>query len=108
MSAQISTLIAKVNSLQNAITPEVTSSIPTRRAYNRLSVRKRMAREPRPVGPVSVGGAPLFLPRQPHKAEEQEGEARGFGSRAQAADKGLEPASTRRVFLLDSADAAAC
>jgi uncharacterized coiled-coil protein SlyX len=63
ISAKISTLIAKVDSLQNAITPDVTSSIPTRRAYNRLSpVRKRMARQPRPVGPVSVGGAPLSVP----------------------------------------------
>jgi uncharacterized coiled-coil protein SlyX len=62
MSAQISTLIAKVDSLQNAITPDVTSSIPTRRAYNRLSVRKKMARQSRPVGPVSVGGAPLTTP----------------------------------------------
>ena len=64
MSAQISTLIAKVNSLQNAIAPEVTSSIPTRHARNRLSgvVRKRMARQPKPVGPVSVGGAPLGFP----------------------------------------------
>ncbi len=64
MSAQISTLIAKVDSLQNAITPEVTSSIPKGRARNRLSgvVRKRMARQPKPVGPISVGGAPLSLP----------------------------------------------
>jgi uncharacterized coiled-coil protein SlyX len=64
MSAQISTLIAKVDSLQNAITPEVTSSIATRHAHNRLSrvVRKKMARQPKPVGPVSLGGAPLSLP----------------------------------------------
>jgi hypothetical protein len=64
MSARISTLIAKVDSLQNAITPEVTSSIPTRRAHNRLSrvVRKKMARQSKPVGPVSLGGAPLSLP----------------------------------------------
>ena len=64
MSAQISTLIAKVDSLQNAITPEVTSSIPTGRARYRLSgvVRKGMARQPKPVGPVSVRGAPLSFP----------------------------------------------
>ena len=64
VSAQISTLIAKVDSLQNAITPEVTSSIPTGRARNRLSgvVRKRMARQPKPLGAVSVGGAPLSFP----------------------------------------------
>jgi hypothetical protein len=63
MSAQISTLVAKVDSLQNAITP-VTSSISTGHARNRLSgvVRKRVARQPRPVGPVSVGGAPLSFP----------------------------------------------
>ena len=64
MSAQITKLIAKVDSLQNAITPEVTASIPTRHARNRLSraVQKRMARQSRPVGPVSVGGAVLTLP----------------------------------------------
>jgi hypothetical protein len=64
MSAQITKLIAKVDSLQNAITPEVTSSIPTRHARNRLSraVQKRMARQSKPVGPVSVGGAVLSVP----------------------------------------------
>ena len=64
MSAQISTLIAKVDSLQNAIAPEVTSSIPTGHARYRLSgvVRKRMTRQPKPVGPVSVGGSPLSFP----------------------------------------------
>jgi septal ring factor EnvC (AmiA/AmiB activator) len=64
ISAQISTLIAKVDSLQNAITPEITSSIPIGRARNRLSgvVRKRMARQPKPLGAVSVGGAPLSFP----------------------------------------------
>jgi septal ring factor EnvC (AmiA/AmiB activator) len=64
ISGQLSTLIAKVDSLQNAIAPEITSSIPKGRARNRLSsvVRKRMARQPKPVGPVSVGGAPLSFP----------------------------------------------
>ncbi len=64
MSAQISTLIAKVNSLQNAITPEVTSSIPRRHARHRLSgvARKSMARQPKPVGSISVGGTPAVFP----------------------------------------------
>jgi cell division protein FtsB len=64
MSAQISTLIAKVDSLQNAIAPEITSSIPKGRARNRLSgvMRKRIARQPKPVGAVSLGGAPLSVP----------------------------------------------
>jgi hypothetical protein len=64
ISAQLSTLIAKVDWLQNAIRPEITSSIAKGRARNRLSVlvRKRMARLPKPVGPVSVGGAPLSFP----------------------------------------------
>ncbi|MBU6463946.1 MAG: hypothetical protein KGK01_01245 [Bradyrhizobium sp.] len=63
ISAQISTLIAKVDSLQNAIKPEITSSIPRGHARNRLSVvRKRMVRQLKPVGPFSVGGAPLSFP----------------------------------------------
>jgi hypothetical protein len=63
ISGQISVLIAKVDSLKNAMTPEVTSSIPARHAGHRLSraERKRMARQPKPVGPVSLGGAPLTL-----------------------------------------------
>jgi hypothetical protein len=61
MSAQISTLIVKVDSLQNAITTEITSSIPKGRARARLSgaARKRIARPLKPMGPISVGGAPL-------------------------------------------------
>jgi hypothetical protein len=64
MSVQISTLIAKVDSLQNAIAPEITSSIPKGRAHNRLSavVHKRIARQSKPVGPVSIGGTPLGFP----------------------------------------------
>jgi uncharacterized coiled-coil protein SlyX len=64
ISAQLSTLIAKVDSLQNAIAPEITSSIPRGRARNRLSgvVRKRMAGQLKPVGPFSVRGAPLSFP----------------------------------------------
>jgi hypothetical protein len=64
ISAQISTLIAKVDSLQSAIAPEITSSIPKGHARNRLSgmMRKRIARQPKPVGPVSTGGAPLDAP----------------------------------------------
>jgi len=64
MSSQISTLIAKVDSLQNALAPETTSSIPRGRARSRLSgvLHKRLARQGKPVGPVSVGGAPLSFP----------------------------------------------
>jgi septal ring factor EnvC (AmiA/AmiB activator) len=62
MSAQISKLMSKVDSLQIAMSREVTSSIG--QARNRLSsvARKRMARQPKPVGPVSVGGAPISFP----------------------------------------------
>lgn len=64
ISGQISALIAKVDSLKNAMTPEVTSSIPTRHAGNRLSrgMRKKLVRQSKPVGPVSLGGAPLTFP----------------------------------------------
>lgn len=64
ISSQLSTLIAKVDSLQNAMMSDVTSSI--RRAHARYglsaAMRKRMARQSKSVGPVSVGGAPLSVP----------------------------------------------
>ena len=64
ISAQLSKLMVKVDTLQNAITPEVTSSISARHAQNRLSraARKKIVRQPQPVGPISLGGAPLSFP----------------------------------------------
>jgi uncharacterized coiled-coil protein SlyX len=62
MSAQISTLIAKIESLQSAVAPDLTSSIPTGHGRSRLYVSNRMARQSKPYGPVSVGGAPLTVP----------------------------------------------
>ncbi|MEI9923068.1 MAG: hypothetical protein WDN50_05595 [Bradyrhizobium sp.] len=61
ISAQLSTLIAKVDSLQNAMTSDMTSSISKGHARVRLSAmaRKRLARPIKPEGPVSVGGVPL-------------------------------------------------
>jgi hypothetical protein len=61
ISAQLSTLIAKVDSLQNAMTSEITSSIPKGRARTRLSgvAHKRLARSIKLERPRSVGGAPL-------------------------------------------------
>lgn len=65
ISSQLSTLIAKVDSLQNTMMSDVTSSI--RRAHARYglsaAMRKRMiVRQPKAIGPVSVGGAPLSVP----------------------------------------------
>jgi hypothetical protein len=62
ISVQLSTLIAKVDTLQNTLSPEVTSSIPKGRARLRLSkaAYRRMSQQ-KPVGPVSVGGAPLTI-----------------------------------------------
>jgi hypothetical protein len=61
ISSQLSTLMAKVDSLQIAIAPEITSSISKGRARNRLSAvtHKKWARSSKPAGPISVGGAPL-------------------------------------------------
>ena len=61
ISSQLSTLMTKVDTLQTAITSEVTSSIPKGRPRARLSsvARKRMARPLKTMGPISVGGAPL-------------------------------------------------
>ncbi|SFJ52090.1 hypothetical protein [Bradyrhizobium sp. Gha] len=62
ISPQLSTLIAKIDTLQSSMMSEVTSSIPRLRARDRLLMRKRMARQPKSIGPVSVGGAPLTAP----------------------------------------------
>jgi hypothetical protein len=62
ISNQLSSLIARVDSLQNAVTPLTTSSIPQPNTRARLvrTSRKKTYRLPnKPVGPVSVGGAPL-------------------------------------------------
>lgn len=69
ISSQLSTLIAKVDSLQSAMISDITSSIPRGHARNRLAMRKRMVREAKPVGPVSVGGAPLSTPATPPAPE---------------------------------------
>ena len=64
ISSQLSTLIAKVDALQNAMMSDVTSSIRKANARYGLSaaMRKRMIRQSKSVGPVSVGGAPLSVP----------------------------------------------
>ena len=64
ISSQLSTLIAKIDTLQGAMMSDVTSSIRRANARYGLSaaMRKRLVRESKPVGPVSVGGAPLTVP----------------------------------------------
>jgi len=61
ISRQLSSLAAQTDALQSAMTPLTTSSIPhsnTRARVVRKS-RKIISALPKPVGPVSVGGAPL-------------------------------------------------
>jgi uncharacterized coiled-coil protein SlyX len=63
ISDQVSKLMAKVDSLQNSLAPQVTSSIPAGHSRNRpFGMRKKMARQHRPVGPVLVPGGPLNVP----------------------------------------------
>ncbi|MCA1472382.1 hypothetical protein I6F09_31490 [Bradyrhizobium sp. IC3195] len=67
ISSQLTTLIAKVDSLQNVMMSDVTSSVRRANARYGLSaaMRKRLVREPKPLGPlgpVSIGGAPLTAP----------------------------------------------
>lgn len=78
ISSQLASLIARVDSLQNAVSPLTTSSIPqpaarsipqpatrsiplpSARARLARTLRKTISRLPNePLGPVSVGGAPL-------------------------------------------------
>jgi hypothetical protein len=62
ISPQLSTLIAKIDALQSTMTSDMTSSIPRGRARDRLMMRKRMVRQSKSIGPISVGGAPLSVP----------------------------------------------
>ena len=64
ISPQLSTLIAKIDSLQNTMASDVTSSLLRAHARYGLpaALRKRILRESKSVGPVSVGGAPLSAP----------------------------------------------
>ena len=74
LSVQLSTLIAKVDSLQ------ITSSIPKGRARTRLSgaAYKRVGRQPKPVGPASVGGAPLTTAPAQGWSPSRSPEGKGF------------------------------
>ena len=66
VSSQLSTLIAKIDMLQTTMSSDVTSSIRKANARYGLSaaMRKRMmmVKQPKSLGPVSVGGAPLSMP----------------------------------------------
>ena len=61
ISRQLSSLAAQTDALQNAVTPLTTSSIPHPNIRARVvgTSRRIIPALPRPVGPVSVGGAPL-------------------------------------------------
>jgi uncharacterized coiled-coil protein SlyX len=59
MAAQISTLITKVDSLQNSIAPAITSSIPKGQARARLVTHRKSVRAVKPAGVISFGGAPF-------------------------------------------------
>jgi hypothetical protein len=63
ISNQLSSLIVRVDSLQNAVNPLTTSSIPQpHRARLARTSRKTTSRVPnKPVGPVSIRGAPLNI-----------------------------------------------
>jgi hypothetical protein len=61
ISRQLSSLAAQTEALQNTMSPLTTSSIPYSNARARVvrAARKTVPALPKPVGPVSVGGAPL-------------------------------------------------
>jgi hypothetical protein len=77
ISRQLSALASQVDTLQNAVTPLTTSSIPHSNPRARVvgTLRKITPPLPKPVGPVSVGGAPLrsasFGGRGPNESRHQ-------------------------------------
>jgi hypothetical protein len=76
ISRQLSSLAAQADALQSAVTPLTTSSIP--HSNTRANIRARVVRTsrniipplPKPVGPVSVGGAPLSPAPAPARAQD--------------------------------------
>jgi hypothetical protein len=63
ISRQITALSVQTDALQSAVTPLTTSSIPhsnARARFIRASRKTNPPPLPKPVGPVSVGGAPLI------------------------------------------------
>jgi hypothetical protein len=76
ISRQLSSLAAQADALQSAVTPLTTSSIP--HSNTRANFRARVVRTsrniipplPKPVGPVSVGGAPLSPAPAPARAQD--------------------------------------
>ena len=61
ISRQLFSLAAQADALQSAVTPLTTSGIPHSNTRARVvgTSRKKISPLPKPVGPVSVGGAPL-------------------------------------------------
>ncbi|MGH6678118.1 MAG: hypothetical protein ACREDL_04080 [Bradyrhizobium sp.] len=59
LSGQLSSLVARVDALQNAMGPLTTSSIRHPKARARAESSRSTLGLIKPVGPVSVGGAPL-------------------------------------------------
>jgi hypothetical protein len=61
ISNQLASLMVRVDSLQNALAPLTTSSIPqpNRARLGKTSRKKQSQLRDEPVGPVSLGGAPL-------------------------------------------------
>jgi hypothetical protein len=61
VSNQLAKLIVRVDSLQEAVAPLTTSSIPKPHTRTRLvrPSRKKLSQPPTPFGPFSIGGAPL-------------------------------------------------
>ena len=61
ISRQLSSLAAQTEALQSAVTPLTTSSIPHSKPRARVvrTSRKTVSKPRKPIGPVSVGGAPL-------------------------------------------------
>jgi len=62
MSVLISTLITKVDALQNAGALAITSSIPRSQTRARLVMHKKSVRVVKPAGLISLDGVPLTVP----------------------------------------------
>jgi hypothetical protein len=99
ISNQLSSLIVRVDSLKNSSMPLTTSSIPQPNSgrFVRTS-RKKTSRVPnQPVGPVSVGGAPLNPTPGRARVRFSAADARDSGPASRLFNDVIDPVQSRKA-----------
>jgi hypothetical protein len=98
ISNQLSSLIVRVDSLKNASMPLTTSSIPQPNGGRFVRTSRKTSRLPnKPVGPVSVGGAPLNPTPGRARVRFSAADARDSGPAARLFNDVIDPVQSRKA-----------